>query len=267
MVVLLEDANDGTRLTWSAVTDAKITRRVGLSPDGWTNLRGVLVRKKALIVAVPARRGRVAKYRIPVFNAAPKGHQIHDPTQKGHESDDLTTPMGHETDEETNAFVMGSVTPTPLCSSTTSPLSVPPASNASQAAAVPVEEREKSAAPTNDNDPAATVAAAWSAARGGHPNPAAERDITVRARQLLTAGWPLSDVIALAEDMARRQPTYRDLTRHADHWKPTPLAGTAAPGLPPWCGKCDGEPLAERWITVAGGVARCPDCNPHARAA
>jgi hypothetical protein len=127
-------------------------------------------------------------------------------------------------------------------------------------------ERENPAAPSNDNGPAA-VAAAWSAARDGRRNPAAERDIAASALQLLDAGWPLADVTALAEDMARRQPTYRDLTRHADHWQPARPAAGAAPELPPWCGACDGEPLAERWISVADGVARCPDCNPHARAA
>lgn len=42
--------------------------------------------------------------------------------------------------------------------------------------------------------------------------------------------------------------------------------------MPPWCGQCDGAPLAQRWVempTIPGEedfaprVARCPRCNPQ----
>jgi hypothetical protein len=125
----------------------------------------------------------------------------------------------------------------------------------------PPKERENPAAPSNDNDPA-TVTAAWSTARGGRRNPAAERDIAASALQLLNAGWPLADVTALAEDMARRQPTYRDLTRHADHWQPVRPTAGAAPELPPWCGKCDRDDY--RWLDNGTGYIRCKTCNPQA---
>ncbi len=41
--------------------------------------------------------------------------------------------------------------------------------------------------------------------------------------------------------------------------------------LPEWCGECDGEPLAQRWLNapkkpgeVRASLMRCPRCNPHA---
>jgi len=95
-------------------------------------------------------------------------------------------------------------------------------------------EREIPATPQNDTSTsadAAAVAAVWAAARGGHRNPAAETAVAASARQLLAAGWPQADVTALAEDMGRHQPTYRDLSRHADHWQPpTPATAAGAPG-------------------------------------
>jgi hypothetical protein len=139
-----------------------------------------------------------------------------------------------------------------------------------QPPAAPKAEREIPAAPSNDD---AVVTAAWAAARGGRRNPAAERDIAASARQLLAAAWPLADVVALAEDMARRQPTYRDLTRHADHWQPPqPAAASAGSGLPPWCGKCadDGLNTAARGniklrtLGTAGTGELCPRCHPDA---
>lgn len=130
--------------------------------------------------------------------------------------------------------------------------------------AVP-EERENPAAPNNDTDPAAAVAAAWTTTRGGRRNPAAERDIAASASQLLAAAWPLTDVIALAEDMARRQPTYRDLTRHADHWQPA-AAAAGKPYLPPWCGECGDENPAARYNARFRRRSEqpCPGCHPDA---
>jgi len=146
---------------------------------------------------------------------------------------------------------------------TLSPRAVPSA--ASEPPASP-EERENPAAPNNDTDPATAVAAAWTATRGCRRNPAAERDITASALQLLAAAWPLPDVIALAEDMARRQPTYRDLTRHADHWQPArPTQPAAArPNLPSWCEKCADDDPAARFnprLRQLNG-APCPNCHP-----
>jgi hypothetical protein len=100
------------------------------------------------------------------------------------------------------------------------------------------DERETPASPINDQ--ALQVAAAWQAARGGRRNPAAERDITNSAAELLAADWPLPDVIALAQDMAAKYPTGRNLGRHADHWQP-PWPTAPKPALravQPLCSCC-----------------------------
>jgi hypothetical protein len=270
-MILADDANEATRLTWSSVIDPEIMRQAMIKTE--RDMRKVLARlvdEKVLEHVGGGHNGKVAKYRLLPLEpagspevAGPKKTSYSDGGDgEGFQKEPATDGVGGLF---RNRRRSKKDLPTPFSSSTTSPLSSPPSSSTPQPPAPP-KERENPAAPSNDNGPAA-VAAAWSAARDGRRNPAAERDIAASALQLLDAGWPLADVTALAEDMARRQPTYRDLTRHADHWQPARPAAGAAPELPPWCGACDGEPLAERWISVADGVARCPDCNPHARAA
>jgi DNA-binding Lrp family transcriptional regulator len=44
--------------------------------------------------------------------------------------------------------------------------------------------------------------------------------------------------------------------------------GAGKPELSPWCGECEGEPVAERWVMVPDAegytrAARCPRCNPY----
>lgn len=72
----------------------------------------------------------------------------------------------------------------------------------------------------HDGDDTAKVAEAWATARGGARIPSAEREVRRSAAELLAGGWLLPDVIALAEDMARRKPQYTDLGTHARHWQP-----------------------------------------------
>lgn len=123
-------------------------------------------------------------------------------------------------------------------------------------------ERETEAAPDN-HDQAQQVAAAWEAARGGRPVPSARRQVAATAGELLAAGWPLEDLVALAEDMARVQPAWRDLSQHAGHWQP-PQRERPTLVLPEWCGQCDGPALAQRWVTRPDGAGRCSRCHPHA---
>lgn len=163
MIILAEDANDGTRQTWSIVTGEKIMRRMDLSPAAATNLRSVLVRKGLLEVSVAGRRGRAAKYRFPEFRemahesheeSVPMGHESHEETTDpdvaddvtGHEIHEETDPIGHESDEATAEWVMGSVTPTPqeLPSEQNTPqnLSLAQLPQWPSPAAVPTTERE-----------------------------------------------------------------------------------------------------------------------------
>jgi hypothetical protein len=137
-------------------------------------------------------------------------------------------------------------------------------------APAPSQERETPATPTNDQ--AQQVTAAWQAARGVRRNPAAERQIAAGAVELLTADWPLADVIALAQDMAAKYPTGRDLTRHADHWQPPKPTLTVVPAnaLPEPCTRCESSHPAARFnprLRTTPDGQPCPDCHPAAAAA
>ncbi|MEZ0089991.1 hypothetical protein [Streptacidiphilus sp. EB129] len=92
--------------------------------------------------------------------------------------------------------------------------------------AAPGDERETFA--PLDNDDTAKVVEAWVIARGRGRNPAAEGKVRDSAALLLAAYWSIPDLIALAEDMARRQPTYSDLARHEPHWV-RPVRPSAVP--------------------------------------
>lgn len=58
-----------------------------------------------------------------------------------------------------------------------------------------------------------------------------------------------------------------DLPDLADAWRaeqaPAPAQQPAGRVLPPWCGKCQGEPVAMRYQDRDDGRSyRCPNCHP-----
>jgi hypothetical protein len=135
LVVLAQDANEKTRITYRPVNDPVILRRVRLAPNAWANVRASLVRKGALEVVEQAKRGRSAKYRIPVF-AERMGHPTGDPFEEAehpisHPTGDPTEEMPHLLGEANGQWVTQQVIPTPLSSSggssSTSEPSAPPA--------------------------------------------------------------------------------------------------------------------------------------------
>lgn len=55
-----------------------------------------------------------------------------------------------------------------------------------------------------------------------------------------------------------------DLPDLAAAWRAERPAAQPEPAVPPWCGKCDGEPVAERWVMGDDDRwHRCPACNPY----
>ena len=135
-----------------------------------------------------------------------------------------------------------------------------PASGDAPEPPAPAAERETIAKAIKDD--CERVVAAWLAARGGRRNETAEAKVRKSAASLLVVGRPLSDVIAIAEDMAVNYRTGSDLTIHDDYWAATQPATSQ---LPPWCTRCgDDQPAAAasnpKFRTIAG--KRCPACHP-----
>lgn len=257
MVILAEDANDAKRLTWSSVNDPKITDRIGLSTEAWTNLRGVLVRKGVLEIAVPGKRGQVAKYRFPVYR--PMGHETHEETPMGHEIDDLTAPMGHETDEESAERVMGSMTPTPPYSSPTSSSAPtdPPATGDTEGGGGGDQQQEAEAFLQSLPSP-------WTAGRK------TARDLTpLLLERTAEQGWQLDADLTrwLARDLGPVRTTHATVLRaRIDDLPKKPTAKTrASPDLPDWCTEC-GDDFPEqaqtnaRFRTINGEP--CKGCHP-----
>lgn len=271
LVILAEDANDETRLTWHAVTDDKIMRRIGLTPEAWTNLRGVLVRKGVLEVAVPGKRGRVAKYRFPRYR--PMGHEIREETpSKGHEIDDPSEPTGHEIHEETGEKVMGFMTPTPPYPSTTSSSAptAPPATGDTDGGGGGQQERDHLAR--------AEAFLAELEYRGETPGRPQHARLVTYTDAALAAGW--------TEEQLRKRlrlkganidsPVAIYLHRLDPANLPDPprlrtarAAAPAAPALPDWCKHidCDEYSRNREYRDAEGFLRRtpCHVCHPNAQ--
>lgn len=150
LLVLAENANDGSRLTFGPVHAQHILDRANKSPKGWRNAITALMRKKVITTHLPGRINQFAVYHLehlcpeaphdgnkgqctrppkdqkeghPPGDPVPtEGHPADDP--EGHPTDDPLTQEGHPADAKR---VIQEVTPTPLVSSfKDSPLTTPP---------------------------------------------------------------------------------------------------------------------------------------------
>lgn len=109
LLVLAENANDGTRLTFGPVHEPHILRRAGKTSNGWKNAIGKLVAKKVLTVHIPGRIKQAAVYHLEPLcpEARHDGYkgmcvrpskeervtsQVTQSEKEGHPADD---PMGH----------------------------------------------------------------------------------------------------------------------------------------------------------------------------
>ncbi|WP_405580720.1 hypothetical protein [Streptomyces sp. NBC_01092] len=149
LLVLAENANDGSRLTFGPVHAQHILDRANKSPKGWRNAITALMRKKVITTHLPGRINQFAVYHLehlcpeaphdgnkgqctrppkdqkeghPPGDPVPtEGHPADDP--EGHPTDDPLTQEGHPADAKR---VIQEVTPTPLVSSfKDSPLTTP----------------------------------------------------------------------------------------------------------------------------------------------
>lgn len=69
LIVLAQDANEKSRVTFHGPNDPLILRRVRMSESRWNSVRSALVKKGALEQVAGGYKGAVAKYRIPFFAA------------------------------------------------------------------------------------------------------------------------------------------------------------------------------------------------------
>lgn len=268
-MVLADDANDESRTTWnSAFTPETLAFCMVKNERDMRKILARLQDEKVIEHVGGGHNGRIAKFRFlelgpaTVGGSERTGYEVPkaEPVQKEPPTEGVGGSFRNRRGSKSNL-------PTPQSPQELSSPLAAPEPDQPKPAATPKDEREISAAP--DNDQAQQVADAWSAARGGRRNPSAENAIRTSAAELLLADWPLADLIALAQDMAVKYPTGRDLGRHADHWQP-PKATTPQPLrlLPDWCGTCnDGDDTAitqpaRRFINQPDGTSvRCA-CHP-----
>jgi hypothetical protein len=168
LLVLAENANDGSRLTFGPVHAPHILQRANKSPKGWKNAITALMRKKVITTHLPGRINQFAVYHLEHLCPDPphsgyKGHctkpekgvdSVETPdSEEGHLSDDPVSEEGHPADDPEGHLsddplgqeghpvdaerVIQQVTPTPLVSSfKDSPLSTPSSSVAEADAVV-----------------------------------------------------------------------------------------------------------------------------------
>lgn len=118
--------------------------------------------------------------------------------------------------------------------------------------AAPVDERENDA-----HADTAKVSDAWAAARAGRRNPDAEMEVRASAAKLLAVGWSIPDLIALAEDMARSKPGYKDLAKHEPFWQPIRAAPAAET-----CDRCRDSLPYPGWIETVNPITKADKLVP-----
>ncbi|MEU1434008.1 hypothetical protein ABZ438_07905 [Streptomyces sp. NPDC005786] len=219
LLVLAENANDGSRLTWGPVHEPYILRRANKSAAGWKNSIGKLIKKQVLLHHTQGHVGQAAVYRLAqLCPEAPhdgwkghctrpervtsevtlskgdqkEGHLSDDP--QGHSSGDPLGPKGHLTGVER---VISQVTPTPPVSSLKIPskTSSSPAAPSSAAVAAPADGGGGGVSPSEQNWQAEPLVAALDF-RGRPPGVKQRRQLLALVAAALDAGWVEQDLKA-----------------------------------------------------------------------
>ncbi|MEV3846885.1 hypothetical protein AB0J30_08845 [Streptomyces microflavus] len=288
-LVLADDANDRSRLTYNSVVDPEIMRQsLVKNKRDMLKILARLTDEKVIEHAGGGHNGRVAKYRFlylaPVSIGALKPGENHPPTSvKGVQNDPPTPDVGsanqtpnspegreggvqneHPSDGEGCSNRPGRVskknTPTPSPSSNTS---------SSPAAGPGSEAHVQDGGGGGQQDDKHVAAAAF---LRDLPDPWTAGKISARELAPLLVevmddtGWQLDD--DLVAQLTRNPGGIRDHLavlgkRIGDLPKRIAAKATAEKPLPEWCGNCEGPSRDERWR----GSRRCPDCHPASAAA
>ncbi|MGW5333619.1 hypothetical protein [Streptomyces bauhiniae] len=247
-MVLADDANDKTRLTWNSVVDPEIMNQAMVKND--RDMRKILAKlqdEKVIESAGGGHNGRIAKYRFRHLNPAgcpggamcgcplalavqnePATGDVGGPERTGYPERSQRAPVQKEPATEGVAGSnwhrrrSDSDRPTPSPSSTTPPLSV--AEQVVRAAAVVADDERETFIDWIDSQHQPRGPAWWRAvARNG------------------------------------------DLAHLAEKWRGE--QGPTRTVLPPWCGRCGDDNPAARFNPTFRQQAGspCPDCHPDVR--
>lgn len=216
LLVLAENANDGTRLTWGPVHEPYILRRANKTAAGWKNSIGKLIKKGVLVQHTQGHVGQVAVYRLAQlcpeaphdgwkgFCTRPErvtpevtlsegepeeGHLTGDP--EGHCSGDPLEVEGHLTGGER---VISQVTPTPPVSSFKAPSKTSSSPAPSPSAGAPVDDGGGGGVSPSEQNPQAEPLVSSLDFRGRPPGSKQRRQLVALAAAALDAGWVEQDL-------------------------------------------------------------------------
>lgn len=295
LMVLAENANDGSRLTWGPVHEAYILKRANKSAASWKNSVSKLLRKKVLTQHVPGRVKQAAVYHLACLCPDPphdgykgfctrpervtsqmthpegvekEGHLSDDP--QGHSTDDPQVEEGHLSDDER---VTGEVTPTPLVPSFNSPSDTPSSSVAEASSdvleGVVIEGGGGGESDSRDITKRADKFVDRLDYRGKQPTRSQKDSLRILVGSALRDGWTeqtLTDYLDLGDAVVKSPASvYKHrLAGNERPEPPTPLAA-ARSQLPPPCAQCF-ETYREAAQTNLRLRMRdghlCPDCHP-----
>lgn len=289
LIVLAENANDGTRLTWGPVHEPYILKRANKSGASWKNAVSKLLRKKVLTQHVPGRVKQAAVYHLTCLCPEPphdgykgfctrpervtsqmthpegvekEGHLSDDP--QGHLSDDPESREGHLSDDER---VTGEVTPTPLVSSFKDPSDTPSSSVAEDSS--DVLEGVVIEGGGGGSDQFIKRSDDFVAAldyRGKQPGRTRRDKLTLLVVGAFKAGWneqTLRDYLDLGGAPVNSAAAVYEHRLHKDELPdaPAPIAGRQAP--PPACSSClEENPGAEFNMRLRQRDGHLCDCHP-----
>jgi hypothetical protein len=211
LLVLAENANDGSRLTFGPVHTEYILRRAGKTPKGWKNAVGKLLAKKVLTVHTPGRINQAAVYRLERLcsEARHDGHKgmcVRPPkenpervtpevtlsTEEGHrieEEGHLSGEEGHPAGAERVTPEMTPTPPNPSFKNSSTTPSTSPTGPVDDEPAVTPEATDGGGG--GDLRSLATHITDQLDYRGAHPTKTQQQQIRDRLLAALTAGWSM----------------------------------------------------------------------------
>ena len=274
LLVLAEDARLPSREIKHDITDEYLLSRLRMSARSWLNMRGELVKKKAIEKVEGGHNGKRARYRIAVFSEAMKSHPIGDPTDD--DAPELSTEFGDPT--SVKGHPIGESRVTESVTHTYIPRITPGGTTPTTKAADPSDTGHGGGGGLIDqdknlrDDDARRLIAALPATH--QPGRSGAGKLTGAVAELLALDWPER---VLLDKLGGELPAnvgnltgllIARLPGAAPYTAPQSSARPAG-ALPPWCGRCgtsNGTAAALnpnlRYVREGDERVPCPRCHP-----